>query len=378
VNSRERFRQICKHRPPDRFPIDYMAAPEIDARLKQHYNVQTEAELLDILGCDFYYLPLRDITQNESFLPFYKGPEIFSNDKERTCPFGIRYERTVYRSKFAVDRAIEGPLEKTTSSEEIIRHPWPRPNWFTLEPLLEACETNNDKNIIGGLWTGILGDSYRLIGFENFLMNMALHSELIRTLVNRITECYMELNESIFSTLKGKMDIWFFGNDFATQQGLMFSVMMFEEFFLENIRKLTTLAKNYDLKVMAHSCGAISELLPLLIDSGIDIIDPVQTTAAGMEAKGLSAEFGEDLIFHGGIDTQYVLPEMQPDEVYDHAFSVMNDLGQQNGYIFAPSQILRSDIPIDNIAAMYQAARDFRPDQKRKPCDAAYKRQENI
>jgi len=115
-----------------------------------------------------------------------------------------------------------------------------------------------------------------------------------------------------------------------------------------------------------------------LIDSGIDIIDPVQTTAAGMEAKGLSAEFGEDLIFHGGIDTQYVLPEMQPDEVYDHAFSVMNDLGQQNGYIFAPSQILRSDIPIDNIAAMYQAARDFRPDQKRKPCDAAYKRQENI
>ena len=137
------------------------------------------------------------------------------------------------------------------------------------------------------------------------------------------------------------------GNDYAGQNGLLFSITMFEDYFLENIKKLTALARNYGLKVMQHTCGAASELLPLFIEAGIDIIDPVQVTAKGMDPVVLKKRYGEDIVFHGGIDTQHVLPNLSPDEVYQHASDIMHTLGKEGGYIFAPSQILQKDIPVE-------------------------------
>ena len=110
MNSKKRFNCICKHDRPDRFPIDYLAMPETDKQLKAYYDVETEEQLLDVLGCDFYYLSCRDISQNESCFPFYKGPELNVTERERSCPFGICWRRGAYNSKFAVDNAISGPL----------------------------------------------------------------------------------------------------------------------------------------------------------------------------------------------------------------------------------------------------------------------------
>jgi uroporphyrinogen decarboxylase len=362
MNSKERFRTVCGHRLLDRFPIDYLADPETDHRLKRFYGIRTEDELLDVLNCDFYYLPFRDISQNESFLPFYKGPVLKMTETERMCPFEIQYRRGAYNSKFAVDEVIKGPLENATHPEDILNHRWPSMDWFDLDPLHAECENHKERVIIGGMWTGILGDSYRMLGFQNFLMNMAMNPSLIKTLVDRMTEFYLELNDRVFSVLKGKIDIWFFGNDYATQNGLLFSIAMFEDFFLENIKRLTALAKSHGLKIMEHTCGAVSELLPLFIEAGIDIIDPIQVTAKGMEPAVLKERFGENIVFHGGIDTQQILPRESPAAVYEHACEIMNVLGQNGGYIFAPSQILQSDIPVENITAMYRAAMDFKPD----------------
>jgi uroporphyrinogen decarboxylase len=346
---------------PDRFPIDYLACPEIDLKLKAHFDVQSEGELLDALHCDFYYLSFRDISQNESFMPFYWGPRLEITENERICPFGIRYKRYARNSKFAVDDAIQGPLENAETVSDIMNHSWPHTEWFNFEGIHAEYELNRDRVIIGGMWTGILGDSFRMFGFERFLTMMALKPELIRTLVNRMTEFYLELNEAVFSSLKGKIDIWFFGNDFATQEGLLFSIGMFEDFFFENIKQLVNLAKSYEIKVMMHSCGAISELIPHFIEAGIDIIDPVQVSASGMDPQSLHKNFGKDVVFHGGIDTQQVLPDKNPDEVYTHACEIMGALGKTGGYIFAPSQILQADIHIEKIIAMYRAAHSYQP-----------------
>jgi uroporphyrinogen decarboxylase len=366
VNSKERFLSVCGHKLPDRFPIDYLADQETDRRLRRFFDVESEDELLEVLECDFYYLPFRDISQNESFLPFYKGPELERTETERLCPFGIRYMRMAFDSKFAVDEAIQGPLENAVSSTDILKHRWPDMDCFDLEPLHAECEEHKDKIIIGGMWSGILGDCYRMLGFQNFLTNMAMNPPMIRTLVDRMTEFYLELNERVFSILKGKIDVWFWGNDYATQDGLLFSMTMFEDYFLKNIKHLTELAKSYGLKIMEHTCGAVSEILPLLIEAGVDIIDPVQVSAKGMEPTVLKEKYGKDIVFHGGIDTQHVLPHLQPLEVYDHACDIMSTLGSNGGYIFAPSQILQSDIPVENIAAMYRAAKDFNPDGRMK------------
>jgi len=355
MNSKERFSAACNFIKPDRPPVDYLAHYNIDKKLKEYLGVRSEEELLDRLGCDFYYLPGRDISQNEGFMRFYKGKRLDVTDKERTCPLGIRWHRGAYDSKFSVDEAIAGPLQNAESGKDILRHDWPKVSDFDFSPLIRECEEHRDKVIIGGLWTGIMGDSYRMHGFQNFLMNIVLKPEMIRTLINRITDMYLELNDSVFSLLKGKLDVWFFGNDFGSQKGLLLSPDMWYEFFFDNIKKLTSLAHSYGLKVMMHSCGSISEIIPYLIDAGVDILDPIQVTARGMEPEVLGQKFGGRIVFHGGIDTQQVLPNAEPEEVKKHVMHVVEALNCKGGYIFAPSQILGADIPVENIIAMYEA-----------------------
>lgn len=99
------------------------------------------------------------------------------------------------------------------------------------------------------------------------------------------------------------MDVWFFGNDFGSQESLLFSTGMWGDFFFGNIRRLTALAHGYGLKVMMHSCGAVAPLIPLLIGAGVDILDPVQVSASGMVPGELKSAFGDRIVFHGGIDT---------------------------------------------------------------------------
>jgi len=356
--SRERFRRICGHQAPDRFPIDYLAHPAVDRALRRHFGAECEKDLLEVLGCDFYYLSCRDISQNESCAPCYRGPRLLMNNQERVCPFGIRWKRGAYGSKFAVDEALEGPLENATTEKEILAHNWPDPKWFDFEALHHECEDFKDKVIMGGFWAGILGDSYRMLGFQKFLLNMVAKPQLIKTIVDRITDFYLELNDSIFKEMKGKIDIWFFGNDFGSQEGLLFSKTMFGDYFAQNIKRLTNLAHGYGLKVMMHSCGAISEIIPLLLDLGVDILDPIQIQAQGMEPETLTQRFGARLVFHGGIDTQSILPRGNPEEIQIHVRQIIQNLGKFHGYIFAPSQILQTDIPLQNIETMYKIARE--------------------
>ncbi|MBN2296068.1 MAG: hypothetical protein JXM70_26790 [Pirellulales bacterium] len=358
MNHKERFLAACEHREADRSPIDYLAHPEADRRLCEYLEVSTEEELLDALECDFYYLPGRDISQNEGYKPFYIGRDLEETQSERVCPLGIRWQRGAYDSKFFVDEVIAGPFEGGATAKDILGHGWPKAADFDFSPLQEICETHKKRVLIGGLWTGILGDSYRMYGFQEFLTDMALRPDVIQTLVDRMTDMYLELNEGVFSLLKGKMDVWFFGNDFGHQKGLLFSTVMWEDFFLDNIRRLCKHAHGYGLRVMMHSCGAVSKLIPLLIEAGVDILDPVQVSAVNMQPDKLKESFGGKIVFHGGIDTQHILPSGSPEDCREHARQILKALGTQGGYIFAPSQIYQPDIPVENIVAVYQVAKE--------------------
>ena len=174
----------------------------MDRCLRQYLEVESEEELLDALGCDFYYLPGRDISQNEGFLPYYIGPPLEQTGTERVCPLGIRWTRSAYDDKFAVDEALEGPFEKGATEQGILGHRWPKVKDFDFSPLKEVCERHAQRVIIGGLWTGILGDSFRMYGFQRFLTDMALNPWIIHTLVDRMTDMYLELNDQIFSLLR--------------------------------------------------------------------------------------------------------------------------------------------------------------------------------
>lgn len=354
MNAHDRFRAACEHRAADRLPVDYLAHPETDRKLRAALGVTTERELLDRLDADFFYLPGRDISQNEGALPFYKpAARLAFSATERACPLGIRWRRRAFNSKFAVDEAIVGPFAESATPADILAFPWPRTTDFDFGPLQTEADAHRDRVRIGGLWTGILGDSYRMLGFERFLYAMAAEPELVHTLVNRMTAMYLELNDAYFAALKGRFEVWFFGNDFGSQEALLFSTEMWAEFFLENLKHLTALAHGYGVKVMMHSCGAIAELIPLLIEAGVDILDPIQVTAKGMAPAELKVRFGERLVFHGGIDTQQVLPFGTREQVEVHVRETVATLGRDGGYVFAPSQILGPDNPTANIVTMY-------------------------
>lgn len=360
-NSRSRFKETLAHHTPERPMIDYIAERETDSRLKKHLGCADEAGLLDAIGADFFYLPARDISQNEGFVPFYRGPELAENDSERRCPFGIRFSRGAYDAKFTVDHAIEGPLERATSSREILSHRWPTRNDFDFEPIGGIAEANRNRVIVGGLWSGILGDVIRMYGFQRFLTDLALAPERVHTLVDRVTEVYLDLNDHLFELLRGKLDVFFFGNDFGSQNGLLMSVEMWSDFYFENIRKLCALAHSYGLTVMMHSCGAVAELVEPLIEAGVDILDPVQTSANGMSPESLVERFGGRIVFHGGIDTQHVLPTASSDEVAAHVKSIVETFSSGGGYIACGSQLFGPDIPIENIVTVYRTLAEHRP-----------------
>jgi len=357
MTSKERFAATLEHRQPDRAPIDYHAHPDTDARLRQFLGVETESQLLDNLGCDFYVIRGRCLSQNELLLPQWKkGTLPAQADTERTCPLGIRYLRQAFDGKFAVDEAIAGPFENVTGPKEILDHPWPKAADFDFEPWLAECEANAERLVSGGINAAFFGNSYRMLGYENFLLSLAAEPEIIKTLIDRMVDMYLELNEKAFSTIKGKVDVYLFGNDYGSQESLLMSRQMWLDYCFENTKRICDQAHSYGVKVIMHSCGAIFELIGDLIEAGVDILDPIQLTAKGMDMHLLKDTFGDRLVFHGGVDTQHILPSGTPDEVRAHSREILDVLGKDGGYIFSPSQLLSQDIPSENIEAMYRVA----------------------
>jgi len=339
---------------------DFLATKQVTVPLMEYLSVNTERELIDTLGCDFYYLSCRDISQNESCLPFYKGPKPECTKTERKCPLGIRWKRKVFDDKFGVDEVIDGPLMKDNIEvEDIQNFRFPEPEWFDFSPLADECNQFKDKIIVGGLWSGIHGDSYRMMGYENFLINIAVNRHLIKTLVNRMTDFYLTLNRHYFEVVKGRMDVFFMGNDFGSQSGLMISLDDWKDIYFNNYKKLIDQAHGYDLKVMVHSCGSIEPLLPFFIELGVDIIDPVQTSAKGMDPVSLVRKYGKDLYFHGAIDTQSVLPFGSTRDVKSHVLEMVSKLNEYQQYIVVPSNNFMPGTPPQNIKMVYSTIQEL-------------------
>lgn len=341
--------------------VDYLATREVTHSLFNYLAVHTERELLDRLDCDFYYLSCRDISQNECCLPFYNGPKLEFSETERTCPLGIRWKRKALNDKFGVDEALTGPLSGwVTGENDILTYKLPKPEWFDFSPLAEECRLFQDKIIIGGLWSAIHGDSYRMMGYADFLLNIAMNKNMVQTLVNRMSDFYLEMNTRYFEVVKDKMDIFFMGNDFGTQSGLLISEEDWYEIYYENYKKLINLAHGYNFKVMVHSCGSIGPLLPYFIELGVDIIDPVQITAKGMDPEFLAGNYGKDIAFHGAVDTQSILPYGTPDEVESHVLTLVDQLNTNQNYILAPSNNFMPGTPPQNIETVYRTVKNLR------------------
>jgi uroporphyrinogen decarboxylase len=234
--------------------------------------------------------------------------------------------------------------------------PWPDP---AEHMSVKECENAiasapQDFALMGVMWSAHFQDACAAFGMETALMKMLTEPELFRAVIDRIVEFYLKANEIFYSASKGKLDAVLIGNDLGGQKGLMLSPESIKEFVLPGTRKLVAQAKSYGLKVIHHSYGSIYEIIPDLIEAGVDAIHPIQALAHKMEAGSLKNDFGDKVSFCGGVDTQDLLVNGSAEDVR----MKIDELRQifPTGLIVSPShEALMPDVPPQNIEAFFDA-----------------------
>jgi uroporphyrinogen decarboxylase len=193
-----------------------------------------------------------------------------------------------------------------------------------------------------------------LFGMDRFLYMLAAEPRAVHRFLDRVVEIHLENLERFLGAVDGAIDIIVFGDDMGMQTGPQFSPAMYREFFKPRHAQLWARAKSLSpVKVMLHCCGGVRELLPDLIDAGLQAINPVQTSCAGMEPAGLKRDFGAELTFWGGgCDTQEVLPGWNPDRVRAHVRERVRLLSPGGGFVFQQVHNILAFVPPENVVAM--------------------------
>ncbi len=196
---------------------------------------------------------------------------------------------------------------------------------------------------------------------EEWYVSTAARKDYVRKVFEGQCEIALKNLRLLTDTLGDKIQAVFTtGTDFGTQKGLFISLKAYRELFKPFHKKVNDfIHKNSNWKVFIHSCGSIRELIPDLIDAGFDILNPVQCSAAGMDAKELKKEFGKDLIFWGGgVDTQKTLPFGTPKEVYSQVRERIEIFNNPTGMVFNTIHNVQAGTPVENVLAMFEAIKD--------------------
>jgi uroporphyrinogen decarboxylase len=174
--------------------------------------------------------------------------------------------------------------------------------------------------------------------------------------LDHITDYFAERLVRMLDAAGDRIDLVFLADDLGSQTGLLFSRQMYREILQPYHRRLTQIVhRTPGVKAVFHSDGAVFEVIPDLLDAGIDVLEAVQTDAAGMEPERLKHEFGRDLCFHGGISVQHLLPHADADTVARECRRLVEILGEDGGYIAAPAHAIQVGTPPENVDAMLRA-----------------------
>jgi uroporphyrinogen decarboxylase len=250
------------------------------------------------------------------------------------------------------------PFNEDSTADDVHAHAWPDAGALDYSGVREQCARHHDEYAtFGAPWSPFFHDIAWVIGQEDFMMWMHTKPEVVHAVLEHIAGYEVDVARRFLDAADGLIDIAYFGNDFGTQRGLFISPTLWQEFIRAPLKRFYDVSHDHGCKVMQHSCGAIRDIIPSLIEDGVDILDPVQTAATGMGLAGLMDDFGADVSFHGGVDTQHTLPFGSTDDVRAEVKSYIDLARERGGYILSSSQAFIEDIPLDNILAMYDENR---------------------
>jgi len=395
MTSRERVLKTLRHEEPDKVPIDLgamrstgimaIAYNKLKSYLKMKggitrvYDIgqqlaEPELEILRRFQVDVVDLtntfgepsdawqewPLPDQSSGyvpKIFYPVRRGNEwvIMDGDKVSSrMPEGCLYFES-----------CNPPLEHAETKQDLDSARWYYLTDDDLKLLEQRAKTlfhETDFAVMGGFGGNILelGQGYR--GWANFMMDLAINPGFAEDLMDKLVEVHLKNLEGYLQAVGQYIQVIQMGDDLGTQNATQLSPDMYREFIKPRHRKIYQYVKQHsDLYVFLHSCGSVYDLIPDLIDAGVDILNPVQTSAEKMDPARLKAEFGDQLTFWGGgVDTQHVLPDASPDEVASMVQDRIRIFAPGGGFVFTPVHNIQANVPPENIVAAYDAAIQWR------------------
>ncbi len=257
------------------------------------------------------------------------------------------------------------PLAGADALDAFARYPFPDPideqRLAGLCEQVEAAVAQGKAVVLAGPCPGIVEVYSWLRGYEEFYMDLVLNQSWAAHMLDRMVDFKCAYWERALDEVGDRVDVVIEADDLAGQHALLLSPDTYRKLIKPRHQRLFTFIKDQaPVKVFLHSCGAVRPLIPDFIDAGIDILNPVQLGAAGMDLRALKKEFGQDLVFWGGgVDTQGILGTGRPEEVREDVRRNIEALAPGGGFVFAAVHDIQANVPPENIMAMWQAWKDF-------------------
>jgi len=412
MTSRERVLASVEHREPDRLPVDLGSNPSSGISAVAHANLvrhlgtadqrtrvydvvqqlaQPSDELLDRLRIDAVdigrtfdaddadWKPLTLPSGVAIEIPVWFDPvlqpdgalEAFTDEGLRIAamPKGAAFfDQTYfpYLDGYPDDLANLPQVMPLVLWSGLVHSPWDHAGddgfWETLRARTLALRASTDRALMVVVGCNLFEWGTFLRRIDNFLMDLVVDRANVERLLDALLEVHFETLDHVIESVGDVVDIVRFGDDLGMDNGPLMSPDTYRAIFKPRHAALNAYVhERSSMKTFLHSCGSLYDLLPDIIETGVDILNPVQISARDMEPEKLKRAFGDAITFWGGgADTRKVLPRGTPDEVRDHVRRNIEALAPGGGFVFATAHNMLPDIPPENIEAMYAAVDEYR------------------
>jgi uroporphyrinogen decarboxylase len=368
------------HEVPDRLPIDLggsvvsSIALSTYAALRDHLKlpqvpIRTLETVQQIAVVDDDVLELFGV----DVIPVFANPPAsytpqFVDEAGRSDSFKDEFGATLRRFKgcFYYDWQ-EFPLGEP-SSEAMQQMPWPDPadpaRYRGLRERVWQLRMSTDRALFGMAPCGhdLFNQLLRVRGMAHGFMDLVANPEFAEAFLERLTDTIITAQQCFLNQVGDLIDIHFTADDITGQNSPLISPALYRRMIKPRWARIIQAIKGRTkAKIFYHGCGAIEPFLPDLIEIGVDIINPVQVSAAGMDTAQLKKKYGKHLTFWGGgCDTQKVLPYGTTAEVQYEVQKRIRDLAPDGGFVFNPVHNIQPLVPVENIVAMFQTAQEWR------------------
>ena len=345
MTPHERILAILNRTPVDRIPVDLWHTPEVLESLRKHTGLQDAFEIYRQLGVD-------KIAWTG---PAYQTRPIEPGESRARSMWGA-LTHTVKSGAATYEEVLESPLANFTDPSQLEDYPfWPEADKFDYE----AGKTNARRAREFGFatigpWISHFEIYCQMRGLENAMMDVIAEPEFLEAALNKINQVQTAMLERFLAEMGDLIDIVFISDDMGSQESLLISLNAWDRFLHERVTGWCKLIHRYGKKAMFHTDGAVRDLIPRLIDCGVDILNPIQHVCPGMDMKGLKKDFGDSLIFYGGVENQSVLPNGTRAEVESETSACLNDLGSGGGYICCSCHNIQAGTPVENILGLIE------------------------